>query len=600
MRSETSPTPVGQLLRGTIATGVLFVAAHAALIKLGKEVAWPQALAFAATNGLLWFIVAPLVMLLGRALGRGRRIVFWQVAIGGLAAPIFGSVQGYVAIAMQLRSPVSALASAFYYLDLNVAVLVLAAVALDVYTGRLALAEHARRHLALEARLLEVRHDLLTLQLQPHFLFNALNSVVALVREAPADAARVLRDLRTLFLATTKRSSHAAVSLAEELEVVDAFVSVARARHADTLVLTREIEEAALGGAIPPLSLQPLVENAIQFALASDQDTRTVALHGVVRNGRLSIRVTNSCGDRDRPTPGLGIGLRNTRERLGHLFGADYSLTLSVSAGVAVAELDVPFVPVQARPRAEASELALTAHADDGHEETARDATPARRWRAALPATLLIAGFWMLAWIFWAFQMHFYRVARGITTRPIFASGMADLVSAISWMALSPIALFLGRHFPVSRDRRAATVLLHVGAALASSAGNIGIISAVYGFREIPMNNVLNQVVVNCAIYALIVVWMHAEQIGRWFDERQTATRRLEAELAHARWDAMALKLPPEAIAGELERLAVLVEVDAFAAEEEVLDMADTLRRMLKGTDNNSSGARRELSAPTG
>ena len=138
-----------------------------------------------------------------------------------------------------------------------------------MYAGRLALAEHARRHLALEARLLEVRHDLLTLQLQPHFLFNALNSVVELVREAPAEAARVLRNLRTLFLATTRRSSHAAVSLAEELEVVDAYIGVARARHADTLVLTREIEDAALDGSVPPLSLQPLVENAIQFALAS-------------------------------------------------------------------------------------------------------------------------------------------------------------------------------------------------------------------------------------------------------------------------------------------------------------------------------------------
>ena len=88
-----------------------------------------------------------------------------------------------------------------------VAVVVLAAAALDVYAGRLAMARHNRRHLALEARLLEVRHDLLTLQLQPHFLFNALNSVVELVREAPAEAARVLRNLRTLFLATTQRSS---------------------------------------------------------------------------------------------------------------------------------------------------------------------------------------------------------------------------------------------------------------------------------------------------------------------------------------------------------------------------------------------------------
>jgi hypothetical protein len=84
----------------------------------------------------------------------------------------------------------------------------------------------------------------------------------------------------------------------------------------------------------------------------------------------------------------------------------------------------------------------------------------------------------------------------------------------------------------------------------------------------------LNQVVVNCAIYTLLVVWSHAERIARWFDERQTATRRLEAELARARWEATELRLSPELIAGDLERLAALVEVDADGAEDEVLDMA--------------------------
>lgn len=588
MRSETSRSPIRQALPGTLAAAALFVAAHGALIKVGKDVSWPQALAFAATNGVLWFLAAPAAMLLGRALGRGSRAVPWQLAIGAVAATLFGVAQGYVAIAMELRTPVPPLASVFYYLDLNVAVLVLAAVALDVYAGRLALAEHARRHLALEARLLEVRHDLLTLQLQPHFLFNALNSVVALVRETPAEAARVLRNLRTLFLATTQRSSQAAVSLAEELDVVDAFVGVARARHAETLVLTREIDAEALGASVPPLSLQPLIENAIQFALMSEQRSRAVGLRAVVEDGRLVIEVTNSCGRRDRPTPGLGIGLRNTRERLSHLFGKDYSLTLSVSPDAAITVLDVPFRPMVSRTRIDpvTGEYETVLVSEAIEEEIPSDST-LRRWRAGIPATVLIGGFWMLAWVFWAFQMHFYRITRGIHGWPIFKSGMADLVSAISWMALTPIALLLGRRFPLGREHRVRTLLLHVAAALASSAANIGIIASIYGIEALPVNNILNQVVVNCAIYALLVVWTHADQIGRWFDERQTATRRLEAELARVRWDAMEMKLPPESIAAELERLAELVEVDAGEAEEEVLDMADALRRMLKGSDQS-------------
>src|SRR4029079_1818233 len=126
-------------------------------------------------------------MAVRRRLGRGGRPILWQLAIGAVAAPLFGVVQGAMSMAAGLRSPGPAPAFAFFYLDLNVAVLVLAAVALDQSAARMAMARHSRRYLALEARLLEVRHDLLTLQLQPHFLFNALNSVVELMRESPSE-----------------------------------------------------------------------------------------------------------------------------------------------------------------------------------------------------------------------------------------------------------------------------------------------------------------------------------------------------------------------------------------------------------------------------
>ena len=584
MRSETSSRSFSRALPGVAAAGCVFVLAHAVLIKVGKDVDWPAALAFAAANGVLWFLAAPAAMLAGRALARGAGAIAWQVVIGLACAMAFGMIQGVVAIGMGLRSAVPHLASAFYYLDLNLAVLVLAAVALRVYGGRLALAEHARQHLALEARLLEVRHDLLTLQLQPHFLFNALNSVVELVREAPAEGARVLRNLRTLFLATTRRSSHAAVSLAEELDVVDAYIGVARARHADTLHVTREIDDAALAGSVPPLSLQPLIENAIQFALMSEHEARAVSLRAAVEHGRLHVEVRNSCGSRDRPTPGLGIGLRNTRERLAHLFGSDYTLDLEVSAGSAVATLDAPFVPIFPT---RTDEYGVVVRWDDSLDDPMVTPEPAadapRRPISPLPATALIAGFWLLAWVFWAFQMHLYRVARGITDKPVFGSGLADLVSAISWMVLTPIALLLGQRFPVSGARWRQALLLHVATALASSGANIWIISTFYGLGGLPVNNVLNQAVVNFAIYSLLVAWTHAHQLTRWFDERQTATRRLEAELARARWDAMEMKLSPELIAAELERLAALVEVDAAEAEEKVLDMADALRRKLQG-----------------
>ena len=589
MRSEPSRRLVSRSFLGALSAAVLFVLAHAALIRVGREASWYAAFAFAATNGALWFATAPAAMLLGRRLGRGGRTLAWQIALGVACVVAFGMLQGAVAIGVGLRAYAPTMASVFYYLDLNVAVVVLAAAALDVYAGRLAMVRHNRRHLALEARLLEVRHDLLTLQLQPHFLFNALNSVVELVRETPAEAARVLRNLRTLFLATTQRSSQAAVALADELDVVDAYLGIARARHADTLTFTREVDESALRASVPPLSLQPLVENAVQFALQSRAGAREVALRARLANDRLYVRVTNSRSQRDRPTPGMGIGLRNTRERLAHLFGTDHALTITVSADRAIAELDIPYVPAP-----DVSPVPDHTYSDEfaAVVDPIAVAPPLpwlRRFSARVHPAVTVVGFWSLAWVFWVIQLQLYRVARGGRMPTSFWWALPDLVSAISWMALTPVALYLGRHFPVRAERRAPGIVLHILGALGATAVNIGVIVLVFGLDRVPMNNVLNQVVVNCALYSLLVVWTHAEPIARWFDERQTATRRLEAELARARWEATEMRLSPELIAGELERLATMVEVDAVGAEDEVLDMADALRRRLKGSDSVST-----------
>ena len=594
MRSEPSRQTISRSFLGAMAAAVLFVAAHAALIRAGRDTSWGAALAVAGTNGVLWFIVAPLAMLLGRRLGGATRGLAWQSALGLVCVPLFGIAQGLVGIGVGMRAEVPLLALVFYTLDLNVTVLVLAAVALDVYAGRLAMVRHNRRHLALEARLLEVRHDLLTLQLQPHFLFNALNSAVELVREAPAEAARVLRNLRTLFLATTQRSSQAAVSLADELDVVDAFIGVARARHADTLTFTRDVDEAALPAAIPPLSLQPLVENAVQFALQSRAGSREVALRARLDRGRLYVRITNSRSQLDRPTPGLGIGLRNTRERLAHLFGSDHALTLTMAADRAIAELDVPFVAVAAAPEPSEHQFSDEFAAVVDPVAVGSPLPWLRRWSDRIHPAVGIVGFWTLAWVFWVIQILGYRLARGGSMPGSISWALPDLASALSWMVITPIALVLGRRFPVRAERRLPAIALHVLGALGATAVNIGTIAAVFGLSTVPVNNLLNHVVVNCAIYALLIVWTHAEPIARWFDERQTATRRLEAELARARWEATEMRLSPEVIAGELERLAALVEADATGAEDEVLDMADALRRRLKGGEggHDRSGSR--------
>jgi uncharacterized protein (DUF305 family) len=302
-----------------------------------------------------------------------------------------------------------------------------------------------------------------------------------------------------------------------------------------------------------------------------------------VQRGRLYVRITNSRSQRDRPTGGLGIGLRNTRERLAHLFGADHALTLTLTADRAIAELDVPFVPLDERTPEQ--RLEVTDEFAAVANPLALRAAVLPRWIGKLPTPVAIIGFWTLAWLFWVFQIYFFVAAWNGELPPRLEWSPPDLVSAIAWMALTPVALYLARRFPVQAPRRALPIAVHVLGALFAATVNVGSIIAVFGLGPIPLNNVLNQVVVNCAIYTLLVVLAHAEPIARWFDERQTATRRLQAELARARWEATEMRLSPEIIAGELERLATLVELDAAGAEDDVLDMADALRRRLKGSE---------------
>ena len=146
MRSEPSRRIVGRSFLGIVVAAIVFVAAHAALIRAGRDTSWGAALAVAGTNGVLWFGIAPLAMLLGRRLGGGTRGLAWQATLGLICVPLFGIVQGLVGIGVGMRAEVPLLALVFYALDLNITVLVLAAVALDVYAGRLAMSRHNRRH----------------------------------------------------------------------------------------------------------------------------------------------------------------------------------------------------------------------------------------------------------------------------------------------------------------------------------------------------------------------------------------------------------------------------------------------------------------------
>ena len=185
---------------------------------------------------------------------------------------------------------------------------------------------------------------LLKSQLNPHFLFNALNSVRALIATEPELARDSVTRLARSLRYTLASGEDDCVTLARELEMVDDYLGLEALRLADRLTIERDIDPVALSAQVPTMMLQTLVENAIKHGISPLKQGGTLRL--VVRRtgGELMLDITNTCPNpiphRDADT---GIGLKNLAERLRLLFGPAASLRLDLSVpGSARAEVRLP------------------------------------------------------------------------------------------------------------------------------------------------------------------------------------------------------------------------------------------------------------------
>lgn len=179
--------------------------------------------------------------------------------------------------------------------------------------------EQELRLARLERELARARLTNLEHQLRPHFLFNALNTVSSIMYEDRDRADRLLADL-SHFLRRSLRSSEAhQVTLAEELGNLELFLSVARARFEERLVVRIEVAEDIRGAAVPSLVLQPLVENALRHGDPGDEGPIRVLVSGWRESEELVLAVADGGPGADAPLEALterGIGLENTRRRL--------------------------------------------------------------------------------------------------------------------------------------------------------------------------------------------------------------------------------------------------------------------------------------------
>ncbi|MGA0609994.1 sensor histidine kinase [Caldimonas sp. KR1-144] len=166
-------------------------------------------------------------------------------------------------------------------------------------------------------------------RIRPHFLFNTLNSAIVLVRLDPARAEAVLEDLSELFRAALAGGDeHLSTTLRDEVELARRYLEIERVRFGDRLRVEWELDPHADGAKLPPLLLQPLVENAVRHGIEPMPGGGLVLVSTRARHGVAEIVVRNPVGDARTQAPRHGLALRNARERLKlmHDVAADFRI----------------------------------------------------------------------------------------------------------------------------------------------------------------------------------------------------------------------------------------------------------------------------------
>jgi two-component system LytT family sensor kinase len=215
-----------------------------------------------------------------------------------------------------------------------------------IYVGVLAAGfarEYFLRYEMRTAQLAQAQLSALRMQLNPHFLFNTLHAVSALVERDPSGVRRMIARLSELLRETLEESGEAERTLEREMEFIGRYLEIMQIRFQGKLEVARSVDPAARHALVPALILQPLVENAIKHGLSATRGAGRLEIGGRREGDRILLSVRDN-----GPGPGAitagGVGLANTRARLQQMYGAAQRLTLRAhEAGGAVAEVEIPY-----------------------------------------------------------------------------------------------------------------------------------------------------------------------------------------------------------------------------------------------------------------
>jgi two-component system LytT family sensor kinase len=337
------------ILAGWILFG-LFTATQSYVTRmyLGR-VTWRPVLLLSLAEAMIWAGMTPAIVALVRKFSSVR--IGWPRAIGahmllGLAfalievallvqvTPYLGYAYGKRSTQFQVLLPSRLQSNLLLYL---------------VLVGVIEAVGHYRRYRErelrasqLEANLAHARYQVLQMQLQPHFLFNALNTISSLMYKDVPAADRVLNRLASFLRLTIEKADAQEVSLATELEFTDRYLEIEQVRFADRVRVEKDTDPDALAAQVPVLILQPLVENAIRHGLVWRARGGTIWMRARRDGERLLLEVE----DDGEPPPEIheGVGLRNTRSRLAALYGESQHFSAGRGArGGFCVTLEIPY-----------------------------------------------------------------------------------------------------------------------------------------------------------------------------------------------------------------------------------------------------------------
>jgi two-component system sensor histidine kinase AlgZ len=319
--------------------------------RLAWRIGWPERDRFVA---FLWHLLIALVCagLARLALTAVLEGHGWLVEMGWLADPfpgagktdawsaaIEGEMRGYLlywlvfAPALWLR----ATTEFFFVYWFGMALIVSLHTYLELRDEKLSASR-------LREEWLKARLDSLAGQLNPHFLFNSLNTVSSFVRGDPDRAETILADLSQLLRTSLRERARPFVSVADELEFTERYLAIERTRFEDRLQVRIHAEAEVLSARMPSLLLQPLVENAIKHGVSRSRGPARIEVAVQRAGSELAVLVENTFRPQEgNPNPGESVGIGNVRERLATLYGTRHSFANGVQGELWRVEIRFPF-----------------------------------------------------------------------------------------------------------------------------------------------------------------------------------------------------------------------------------------------------------------